>query len=317
MINKNLIILSLALLCCCKEKANQESKAITQHDPEDHSDSLKKRVDSLLEKSIPIIGYRFVVMGDFNGDKKQDTLVEHYTDSLKTKEVAKYDETFDYFDSWYMASLFNKQSYVSDKNNSFQKLEGGTMGFIYIENCGDVSGDGIDDLFVLPHRGGASNCVQGFFYTLENKEWKKLWMVPVWQWQFPDTPGAGMTHGLFGSFEVGHSKDDSLHILLENQLHQYSFIKRYPDHSIEYECRNPLDYQEMDSLSELYEQQVLIRKRFKPVTLNNKIYLQDRKKNNTFYGNITRKKINKEWIYLFPYDDMAEMFTVRIYYKKD
>lgn len=93
------------------------------------------------------MGYRFVITGDFNGDHTVDTLFEHYTDSLKTKEVAKYDTAFDYFDSWFLADIFNKKSFLSGTTNSFNELKGGILGFVYIENCGDVSGDGFDDLY--------------------------------------------------------------------------------------------------------------------------------------------------------------------------
>ena len=264
------------------------------------------------------MGYRFVITGDFNGDRKQDTLAEHYTDSLKIKEVAKYDTAIDYFDSWFLADVLCKKSFLSSATNSFETLEGGILGFVYVENCGDVSGDGFDDLFVVPHTGGASNCISGYFYTWKNNTWKKLWSVPVWQWQFPATPDASMIHGLFGSFDVDYATNDSVNTILEDSLKKYHFVTRYKDHSIEYECRNPLnmDYNDMDSLSALDNQQEVLLKMFKPVAIDNKLYLQDLKNKNTFYGNVTSLKVNKKWIYIFPYDDLADMFTVRIYYKK-
>lgn len=167
---------------------------------------------------MPIMGYRFLVTGDFNGNGKQDTLVEHYTDSLRIKEVAKYDAAFDYFDSWFLADRLLKQSFLCSTDSSIQKLEGGVLGFIYVENCGDVTGDGVDDLFVVPHHGGGSNCVSGFIYTLQNKAWKNTFVIYVWQWQFPDTPNAAMSHGLFGSFDIGCTSNDSINHLLEDQL---------------------------------------------------------------------------------------------------
>lgn len=312
MIKNIFIAVCILILCSCNEPKAPEEKAQMLSE----TDSTQFYIDSLLKKSFPIMGYRFIVTGDFNGDHIQDTLVEHYTDSLQTKEVAKYDTAFDYFDSWRLAELFNKKSFLSGTTNAFKKLNGGILGFIYIENCGDVSGDGFDDLFVVPHQGGASNCVHGYFYTLKKNEWKVLWSTGVWQWQFPPTPDAAMAPGLFGSFAVEYSTTDSINNALEDQLKKYRFIKRHADRSIEYECRNPLDYDEMDSLANLYGQQEGILKRFKPVTIDKKIYLQDLKNKNTFYGNVTREKANESWIYLFPYDDMAEMFVVRKYYKK-
>lgn len=169
---------------------------------------------------------------------------------------------------------------------------------------------------VVPHTGGASNCIRGHFYSLQHNEWKELWNTGVWQWQFPPTPDASMTPGLLGSHQVSYCSNDSVNALLEDHLKKYRLIKRNPDHSIEYESRYPFDYDEMDSLSALYNQQELILKRFKPVSIDKKLYLQDMKNKNIFYGNVTREKANANWVYLFPYDDMAEMFVVRRYYTK-
>ena len=308
---------SLILLCCCETTTKKEYKISMPSQRLNAEDSLNARFDSLVKNAVPVMGYRFLVTGDFNGDGKKDTLLENYTDSSQTKEVAKYDAAFDYFDSWFLADRLHKQSFLSSTDSSFQKLAGGVLGFIYIENCGDVTGDGVDDLFVVPHHGGASNCVSGFIYTLKNNAWKSVSVIYVWQWQLPATPNAAMSHGLFGSFEVGYTSNDSINALLEDQLQHYRFIKRKPDQSIEYECRNPFDSDEIDSLSTIYEQQELIAKRFKPVVLDKKLYLQDRKYTHTFYGNVTKVKADKKWVYIFPYDDYAEMFTVRVYYKKN
>lgn len=312
-----LLLCSLIFLCNCKKTTKKEDQTNLSHHAVSMEDSLNARFDSLVKNAVPVMGYRFHVTGDFNGDGKQDTLIEKYTDSLRVTEVAKYDSAFDYFDSWFLADRLHKQSFLSSADASIDKLEGDILGFVYVENCGDVTGDGIDDLFAVPHRGGASNCVSGFIYTLKDNTWKSTSVIHVWQWQFPDTPDAAMSHGLLGSFEVGYTSNDSINRLLEDQLQHYRFIKHKPDQSIEYECRNPFDIDEIDSLSKVYAQQDFIRKQFKPVFLDKKLYLQDRKHTNTFYGNVTRQKEGKEWIYIFPYDDFAEMFTVRVYYKKN
>ena len=248
----------ILLICCCTKPNPNEEKTF----PLSYADSIQIRIDSLLTNSFPILGYRFIITGDFNGDNKQDTLVEHYTDSLKTKEVAKYDTVCDYFDSWALADLFDKKSFLSNTTNSFKELKGGILGFVYIENCGDVSGDGIDDLFVVPHIGGASNCIRGHFYTLKNNAWEELWNTGVWQWQFPPTPDATIMSVLFGNFDVGYCTNDSTNWLLEDTLKKYRFVKRNPNYSIEYECRNSLDYYEMDSLYEIYGEHEAILKRF-------------------------------------------------------
>ncbi|WP_299255246.1 hypothetical protein [uncultured Cytophaga sp.] len=311
---KHIIILMLiGGFWCCKDAVTKEEIRIVTQRTLSYSDSMQIRIDSLLKKSYPIMGYRFIITGDFNGDHKQDTLIEHYTDSLKIKEVAKYDSTFDYFDSWFVAERLNKKSFLSNKNNSVTEITGGILGFSYIENCGDITGDGFDDLFVVPHRGGASNCVDGNFYTFKNNAWKQLWNIPVWQWQFPPTPNASMQPGLFGSFDVGMVDSDSINHLLENQLKTFHFIKHHPDKSFEYECRNPLDFEYPDDSTEEEEQKYIL-KRFSPVTIDKKLYLQDLQNKNTYYGNVTHMKSDNQWMYVFPYYDYAEIFLVRKYY---
>lgn len=49
-----------------------------------------KKMNSMLKYCSPILGYRFVIIGDFDGDKKIDTLIERFTDSTFQFEAPKY-----------------------------------------------------------------------------------------------------------------------------------------------------------------------------------------------------------------------------------
>ena len=53
------------------------------------ADSLQMANDSLLATVTPVMGYRFVIRGDFDGDGSAETLYERYTDSLYFDEAPK------------------------------------------------------------------------------------------------------------------------------------------------------------------------------------------------------------------------------------
>jgi hypothetical protein len=86
-------------------------------------DSLNYKADSLFKNAIPVMGYRFVVIGDFNGDHVTDTLVERYTDSNFQKEVPKYysypDAAFEYGDLVFLSGYLGWESFLEWKDPAF------------------------------------------------------------------------------------------------------------------------------------------------------------------------------------------------------
>lgn len=285
----------------------------TKHKTLTIDDTLRIKVDTLLKKSKPIFGYRFIVFGDFDGDKIQDTLIERYTDSLRVNEVAKYNENYQYEDLLFLSGWFNYQSFFEFKNKKVKKaLEGGQLGVLYAENCGDLNGDGADDLLILPQLGDFSNCSTAHFFSLKNGKWLNIFDVGVWEWQFSQTPQASMSPALFGNYNFEYSNNDTVNYELNKALQKYQFIKRYKDNSIEFECRNFYDYDEIDKGFEKYGQQGYMSKYFKKVKFGHKWYFQDLKRPYLYLGNCTEEIVEKERIVICGIETPADMIKVRI-----
>lgn len=208
-----------------------------------HPDSLKMKADSLLQKSSPVMGYRFIVTGDFDGNHVADTLYERYTDSLYVKESPKYyasvDTIFEYWDMTFLNRYFGYRSFIEWKAKNL-RLNGGHLGFHYIENCGDINDDGKDELMLVRQWDDFSSMNTGYFYTYADGEWQEIYTTPIWEWQFPPIPSASMIPGLFGNFEYDITDDTADNAALEKQLKAYRFINYYPDHSVEFSGRNAI-----------------------------------------------------------------------------
>ncbi len=282
-------------------------------------DSLNYQVDSLLKNAIPVLGYRFVVTGDFNGDHVIDTLFERYTDSNFQKEVPKYysypDAEFDYGDLVFLSGYLGWESFLEWKDVDL-KLKGGQLGFHYIENCGDLNVDGKDEILVLKQIADWSNLNTAHIYTIENNQWKEIAAISVWEWQFPPTPAVSMIPGMFGNYDFGTSQNDSMDVELEKQLLAYEFIHYYSDKSVEFSGNNLLtdfgdeiDSEELDEIG----QQGYIKKHFKKVYLNDSLYLKDINHPAVYYK--ASETTTKEYgnIIMFNIDDLADMTTVRIF----
>ncbi len=283
------------------------------------NDSLKIKLENFLKNAKPILGYRFVVMGDFNGDHNTDTLYERFTDSTFQQEAPKYydspDTNFDYFDMIFVNEYLNNQSFIEWKKEN-TRLSGGQLGFHYIENCGDINLDGKDELLLVKQWPDMSNLNHAYIYTFENKCWKEIYSIPVWEWQFPPTPSASMIPGMFGDFQVGITESDSIGKMMEDSLKAFRFITYYPDQSIEFSGMNPIPLYENEKAEKEFNSigdQAYLKKHFKKVYLNNAPYLKDLKNPSIYYKAEEIESSENKKVILFDIEDPAGMFTTRIY----
>lgn len=282
-------------------------------------DSLKIKADSLLRISEPIMGYRFNITGDFDGDRKTDILQERFTDSLYKDEAAKYytstDTLFDYNDVSLLNLYFNNRSFLEWKEKKL-KLSGGHLGFHYIENCGDINDDGKDEIIVLKQWDDFSNMNTAYVYTFNNDKWNEIYTIPVWEWQFPPTPSGSMIPGILGNFEYGITEDEKDNAALEEQLKAYKFMNYYPDKSVEFEGRNAIGIFENDLAVQELEKigdRNYIKKHFKSVVLNDSLYFSPVKNPSIYYKALEGTTLQDTTSYLLPLDDGASSVTTRIF----
>jgi hypothetical protein len=285
------------------------------------ADSLKIKADTLLGKSTPVMGYRFVIFGDFDGDRVSDTLFERFTDSLYQNEAPKYyssiDTTFEYSDVLFLNSYLGHKSFIEWKLMKL-RLPGGHLGFHYIENCGDVNDDGKDELMLVNQWGDFSNCNSAHFYTYANGEWEEIYTTPIWEWQFPPTPFASMSPGLFGNFDYGTIEDFADNIAMEEELKAFRFVTHYPDHSVEFNGMNDIGLNDDDKASAELEETgdiAFMKKYFKSVRLNDSLYFRRIDNPSVYYKGMVGASPEDFTIVSLPLDDPASDVTTRIFIK--
>ncbi len=149
---KDKLILSILFALFVVQIHAQQTVISSSLQPLTWEDTLRMKAEYFLKNSIPIMGYRFVIFGYFDGDQKTDTLVERYTDSTFSKEVPKYydyvDTNFDYGYLVLLNKYLKPLSFIEWKKYDL-KLSGGELGFHYIENCGDLNRDGKDEIVLV------------------------------------------------------------------------------------------------------------------------------------------------------------------------
>lgn len=190
--NKLSIIVSIGMLLLIMACKHDEKKAIP----------VRKKA-SLKEKKItPIFGYRFTIQGDFDGDGKQENLVEHYISN--GKETNKYyDGVEEYYDMVDLVIKKNPESFALSDNTKIDTLQinsgGQLFGISYLKNEGDLNGDGTDEVSYVIDYADFSNLNSWHIVNYKNKEWKEIYTFPIWDWQLPNIPSCTNQYGPFGT----------------------------------------------------------------------------------------------------------------------
>ncbi|MFN8416804.1 MAG: hypothetical protein U0U66_10795 [Cytophagaceae bacterium] len=284
-------------------------------------EGVRFKVNHVLTNSTPVFGYRFVIYGDFNGDHVQDTLVEHYMDSLYQKEEPKFyqnpNSDNEYGNSIFINSYFNRKSYLGVTFTQ-AKLNGSDFGFHYVENCGDLNCDGKDEILVVKQHADYSNLNHAYIYTFKKGAWQLLWAIPVREWQFPPTPGATMTPGMFGNYSYESGFSDSLNLKLEQQLKTFRFIQWKTSTLVELEAMAPLYetyYEKHEKEFELLGEEGFIKKYFTEKYFNDTLYLKD-KQHPYFYYQAARIEWENREVVCIPFDP-ASSIVMRIEINKN
>jgi hypothetical protein len=227
------LVLFLFILAGCSQKqpTADTSNAITLDSISKDSSTTELTDEDILKtipKNIkPILGYRFVIKGDFDGDGKKENLVEHFYSSIDNKETNKFYDGLDNYEQ--LVALTIKKmpySFVLSDNAKIDTLSisisAQLLGLSYLKNEGDLNGDGTDEVSYVVNWADWSNMNTWHIMTYKSNRWEELYSFPIWDWQLPDLPETFNNYGLFGlQDKVMVPEDDSVNLLIEQNMQQF------------------------------------------------------------------------------------------------
>jgi hypothetical protein len=217
------------------------------------SNAVDKTSESLPKNLKPVFGFRFEIIGDFDGDGKREKLKEHFYSKINNKESNKfYENLSDY--SQLVALTIKKEpfSFVKSDNSRVDTLRiysgGQHLGLSYLKNEGDLNGDGTDEVSYVINWADWSNLNTWHLVTYQNKKWTELYSFPIWDWQLPDLPETFNQYGVFGLEEkVINTTTDATNMQIEKELSEFSgLIKKINTNRIQVIYRN--DEAEIDTM---------------------------------------------------------------------
>lgn len=233
-------------LSCCQNDNDGVVKQLDRIKSNKVNENHKKQIN-LIEYHRPILGYRFKIYGDYDGDGFQDTLIEHYQGKIPNVEINKYFRN--YTDYWYFmeATIAKKpNSFLTSNNpnidtlfltkyldNKFQHL-----GLSLLKNVGDLNGDGKDEICYVIKWADISNCNSLYIMSYINNNRKEIYSFSIWDFQIPDTPEIENIYWYFGLEKLVTLNEESSNNI-ENKIEQFEgLVKKVRDNLIQIEFRN-------------------------------------------------------------------------------
>lgn len=254
-------VLFIALfIVACQEKNTNEETAFIDEFPKEKKDTIATPKEELIqgaERGKPIWGYRFVLVGDFDGDQIQDTLTEHYVDAKTKQETNKFFEDEDIL-AYQGGEMIGHRafSYMLSNNPNIDTFPYTShLGIAYAEIIGDIDGDGADEIGVVEHHADYSSVNAYHIYTY-NKGWKRYYSFEVRDWQFPDLPEYNTVYGLFGALGSKMIGDSIQNKKIEQELKKYQRVKIIAPNTIEYSAFGVGDC-DLNYVYQSYEDSVL------------------------------------------------------------
>lgn len=239
---------------CKKEDVNAKKDLPKKINSKDSIVKPEKEVIFKIEdtlKMTPIFGYRFSLIGDFNGDRIKDTLFEKVISSDTNKEINKYYEEIEYDDL--VDVTIKKNPSVSLVSNTSKikpfdlDFSGQIFGFSFLKNEGDLNGDGTDEISYVSDYADFSSLNRMVIITYKNHKWVQLYEFPIWDWLLPQTPISNNKYGLFGVEKKDYVKDKSVNDSLILAFNKFpGLIKKIKKRKIQIKYRT--DEADLDSM---------------------------------------------------------------------
>jgi len=229
-------LLTLILLCSCGRLAKN-----TDHKPLINKDTINKETAKKppAKKLIPVLGYRFMIAGDFDGDGKKEILTEHFISGVDHKETCKFYENGDY--DTLVSLNYDKRpiSFLTCNKKRIHDLviapDGNSLGLSYLKNEGDLDGDGADEISYVVGWADWSSINTYVIMTYKNQKWKDLYSFEIRDWQLPDLPQTYNQYGLIGlENKIVNTEDTAANKKIEKDLNDFSgFIKKIANNKIQ------------------------------------------------------------------------------------
>lgn len=191
------IFITALLIGCASPSVNSEETDLND------LDSLPLIDSSTTEPIIPVFGFRFMITGDFNGDKKQDTLFEHYISQNDFEETEKFYQNLPDYDALVDTTMKKRPlSYIACSNSSIDSLiitdREQQLGLSFLKNEGDLDGDGNDEVSYVINWADWSNMNSWNIISYKNGKWINLYSFSIRDWQLPDLPETINQYGFIG-----------------------------------------------------------------------------------------------------------------------
>lgn len=184
------ICLLFLIACQTRQEPHKSAADLSKTDSirqQQHRDSLAKEEEDAVqqEQYKNYWGYRYHIQGDFDGDGIKETLTEKLISERTGAEIAKYcgfeeDTTSDCYWTWRINGWRKPKCLLTCSNVAIKDFRntsdhGTSAGFEFLQNTGDLNGDGIDEIVYIENLGGCNSilCV-GHLATYKKGHWKEI-----------------------------------------------------------------------------------------------------------------------------------------------
>lgn len=184
----------------------------------------------------PIWGYRFIIVGDFDGNGKEDTLRERHVALATNQETNKYFEGVESI--WHQGNEYHPvRSFLqANPTSGINELDSlGQLGLHWLENIGDIDGNGTDEIGLLKDGADYSNVNTYAIYTYRKKKWQLIYDIEVRESEFPYLPTFNPMDGYSSQHETISPEQIVANQQYQQAIDSFHLIKIIGDKTIEVE----------------------------------------------------------------------------------